>query len=94
MHTSDQPIPATSRGQVRSAALRRMAIQILKTFGPHGRYFSMLNTMARICMRKVINKDNVDTLKSCLSHLPAGTDESCREMNIALRQAASVGKTL
>jgi hypothetical protein len=30
MHTSDQPIPATSRGQVRSAALRRMAIQILR----------------------------------------------------------------
>ena len=49
---------------------------------PHDRYCSKLNTMARICMQKVINKDNVDTLKSCLPHVAAGTDESCREMNI------------
>ena len=49
--------------------------------------------MARICMRKAINKDDVVALKSCLSHLPVGTDESCRDMNGALRQAAGFGKT-
>ena len=49
--------------------------------------------MARICMRKAINKDDVVALKSCLSHLPVGTDESCSDMNGALRQAAGFGKT-